>query len=370
MKGTLAYMNIILLVNKLTDGGAERVAALWATGFNEAGHRVTIIIKNSTAPISYSIPSASKIYRYDEAPSNSLKFMRVINKARWLRNIVKNEHANVIISIDPDMSLAMYLATRGLDVPIIHTAHNAFERPESAPMNFRTKVEKFYRNKLYSYITVLTQPDKEILQSKVKNVTVLPNPLSFIPAKQMPVKEKIVLASGRLDDWHCKGFDVLLRAWAKLGGLNVGWKLIISGGSRTGKGLEYLTTMCKELEIEDSVSFVGFQEDILSLYKKASIYVLSSRYEGFGMVLIEAMSQGCACVVCDYKGRQRDILGRDDVGIVLEPEDEEGIASGIERLINNESLRFTMGKAAIERSKVFNLDNIMQKWNKIIESVL
>ena len=362
-------MNIILLVNKLTDGGAERVASLWATGFVNSGYKVTIVIKNSNAPITYSVPIEAQRYRYNESPWSRFKVKRIFDKFLWLRQIVNSISADVIISNDPDMSLAIYIATLGIHIPIIHTAHNAFERPSSAPMSFRTRFEKFYRNKLYDHVTVLTQADKDVIGKRLKHVTVLPNPLTFNPIESMPPKEKIVLASGRLDEWHVKGFDILLKAWAALDETNEGWKLIISGGSKTGKGLEYLKQLCLSLGIQNTVEFVGYQTDMLPYYRNAAIYVLSSRYEGFGMVLIEAMSQGCACIACDYKGRQKEILG-ENAGIICQPEDVISLSSSIKKLIIDEKLRASLGSEAIKRSDFFSIDNTMLRWNNIMKKVL
>ena len=165
-------MNIVLLVNKLTDGGAERVASLWATGFCKQGHNVFVILKNCKVPITYLLPPEARLYKYDESPGSKLKFLRVCYKLSWLRRIVIDNNVNVVISIDPDMSLTMFVAIIGKHLPIIHTAHNSFERPKNAPMNIRTKFEKFYRNKLYSYVTVLTQADKDVI-GQIINVKIL-----------------------------------------------------------------------------------------------------------------------------------------------------------------------------------------------------
>lgn len=362
-------MNIVLLVNKLTDGGAERVASLWATGFVGCGNNVTIVLKNSTAPITYTVPPNVKIFKYNESPWYKFKLKRIFAKFLWLRQIVKEALTDVIISIDSDMSLAMYIATLGMHIPIIHTAHNAFERPNGAPMPFRTRFEKIYLNKLYNHITVLTQADKDVIDKRLKHVTVLPNPLTFNPIESMPPKEKIVLASGRLDEWHVKGFDVLLKAWAALDKRNEEWKLIITGGSKTGKGLEYLKQLCLGLGIQNTVEFVGYQTDMLPYYRNAAIYVLSSRYEGFGMVLIEAMSQGCACVVCDYKGRQRDIIG-EDAGIICLPEDIESLSLAIRKLMSDNSLRMLLGRKAVKRAEFFSIENTMKRWDEIFKIIL
>ena len=145
----------------------------------------------------------------------------------------------------------------------------------------------------------------------------MPNPLGLQPVNDIPHKQNIILAVGRLDDWHVKGFDVLIRAWARVVSSfkflvsTDGWKLQIAG-TGSEESLNYLKQLCKENGVEDSVEFLGFRKDVEKLYQEASIYVLSSRYEGFGLVLIEAMSQGCACVACDYKGRQREIIAPEE----------------------------------------------------------
>ena len=96
---------------------------------------------------------------------------------------------------------------------------------------------------------------------------------------------------------------------------------------------------------------------------------MSSRYEGFGMVLIEAMSQGCACIACDYKGRQSEIIQNDSQGIICPVEDVDSLASAIERMILDKSYREKCQYNAIERSKFYSLDNTMDRWETIINNI-
>lgn len=137
------------------------------------------------------------------------------------------------------------------------------------------------------------------------------------------------------------------------------------------------------------IEFLGFQKDIEKLYQEASIFVLSSRYEGFGLVLIEAMSQGCACVACDYKGRQREILSplqgdslkvngysdhgieATENGILCEPEDVEALAEAIKKMIEDDEYREGIRANAIERSKYYSIENTMDRWEKyLVEEVI
>ena len=105
------------------------------------------------------------------------------------------------------------------------------------------------------------------------------------------------------------------------------------------------------------------------MYQRSSIFILSSRYEGFGMVLIEAMSQGCACIACDYNGRQREIIQNNDEGVICEPDNEEELASAIKSLIDNRNLRKNVQEGGIARSYNYSLDSIMKRWEIIINKL-
>ena len=130
-----------------------------------------------------------------------------------------------------------------------------------------------------------------------------------------------------------------------------------------------------------------------SLYKKASVFVLSSRYEGFGLVLIEAMSQGCACIACDYKGRQREImetlpgppcLGRGaaeqnakggpffetSTGILCPPEDVEALVTAMRKMMDDDEYRESVRNNAVERSGYYDIKNIARQWEELLKRVV
>ena len=122
-----------------------------------------------------------------------------------------------------------------------------------------------------------------------------------------------------------------------------------------------------------------------SLYKKSEIFVLSSRYEGFGLVLIEAMSQGCALVACDYKGRQREILNPSSAlpegegepnrkieitenGILCEPDNVETLAAGLQKMMEDEDYRKRVLLNVVERSKFYDIEHTMSRWEYLINN--
>ena len=194
----------------------------------------------------------------------------------------------------------------------------------------------------------------------------MPNPLAFSPAVSVPPKEKTILAVGRLDIWQCKGFDILIKAWSRIAQDRPEWKLVMCGQNLDG-AREFLQTMAREQHVDQQIEVLAFQDDILTMYQKASIFVLSSRYEGFGMVLIEAMSQGCAPVVCDYKGRQREIITNEQEGIICPTEDPVALSKALARMIDDEPYRNMVQMHAIARSKHYDLDRIMDIWETIFK---
>lgn len=418
-------MKILIVCSNLCFGGAERVAANLANGFNCYGYKV-IVVTNLFEKVNYSLQKG--ILLESLVSTNKNKLRKWGSSLYLLRKQIKKHQPDIIIGIMPTCSLIAKIATIGLHIPIIATEHNSFERPENAPLNKAEKFSKFYLNKLYKNITVLTEADKTVIGTRLKNVTVMPNPLFLTPINEIPSKKPIVLAAGRVDAWHSKGFDVLIKSWKKYQELNDNvtddnklreWWLKIAGNGKQ-ESFEYLMNLLPDgewvynfndnhlntkhtkekktsAEKQNSqksgvwrsdkyhIEFLGFQKDMESLYKKSEIFVLSSRYEGFGLVLIEAMSQGCAPVVCDYKGRQREILCPEGVssfmsqdssmeicenGILCEPENAEILASALKKMIEDKTYRHHAQINAVERSNYYDMEQTMNRWEIYINNIV
>ena len=367
---------IVILVYRLTGGGAERVASLWASGFAERGYDVTIITSTGkNEDLTYTLSPSIKLLTI-EFPI-SLRFIRgVLNRIgivqlHYLHHLIKvlnDIKPDVCIGILGDYALQAYKCTRNLNCKIINTEHNAYDRPEFVESRPDIMKMKFHTNKIFDCVTVLTEADTKVPSVPTENMIVLPNPITFEPAKEIPHKEKMILAIGRLDVWKVKGFDNLIRAWGKIAKQYPEWNLMIAG-TGTPKSKKYLTDLVEQEHIGDSVSFVGFCNNIIDYYRKASIFVLSSRYEGFGMVLTEAMSQGCACIACDFNGRQREIIQNDDQGIVCSNDNYLELAEAIKKMIDDDEYREHCRMHAVERSKYYELDKTIDRWEQIFQTL-
>lgn len=366
-------MKILLCVWRLTHGGAERVASMWAKGFVQEGHSVDFLLGSYSSPITYDIPEDCKIHYVCKLSDKiSVRFIPYFIKKRTIRKVLKTSKPDLVVCVLPSWGGILRDAMDGMNrkIPIIITEHNSYERPDSAPMTKMQYEQKFKLNADYDIVTVLTQSDKNFLVKKMgeqfaQNTYVLPNPVSFEPVSEVPAKEKIVLAAGRLDAWHYKGFDLLLEAWARVAFKYPEWKLNIAGDGNPN----YLKNIAKKHGVENQVNFLGFVNP-LEEYRKSSIFVLSSRYEGFGMVLTEAMSQGCACIACDYKGRQKEIIENENQGLIVPAGDVDLLANAVEKMICDDAYRSCCQQNAIERAKDYSIKNITKKWNSIISKVV
>lgn len=356
-------MNIVLCTHKLADGGAERVISMWAKGFVAQGHIVNIILRNSDAKIQYELPIGVNIHYLNAKEEGRIKtFIKRVSELRKLLDKINPDY--VITALSP-WGLWAYLASLGRKRVVINTEHNTFERPKSAPMSRSLYFYKYIVNKLFPFITVLTQADKDYIGKRLKRVVVLPNPLAFEIASEVPSKKNFILAVGRIDAWHVKGFDVLIKVWNKIAYQYSDWELqIIGPGSEDS--FSYLKSLANADLIDERIKFLGPKIDLLPYYKDASILVSSSRYEGLGMVIFEAMSQGCACVASDYHGRQKEIIRNESEGIICKTDDADSLADAISRMISDKKYRESVQKQSLQRANYYSLDNIMSIWNSLL----
>lgn len=356
-------MRILIYVRNLTEGGAERVAVEWARGFVNKGYNVGLVLCcPSSTPVTYLPPNEVKIFNV--YPSRPNPFYNQLLTFYKLRCIIKEFKPNTFICVHG--MLPHLLAPIGLGVNCINTEHNAYERPEGVSMNTIIKFRKYVINLFFKKVTVLTSKDAQLAKKHGINSFCLPNPLAFEPLIKVPQKKNTILAVGRLDAGYYKGFDILIKAFGNTSRKN-DWILQIVGGG-SDKSFEKYKNLAKQCGVEDRVEFLGFTSNVLDLYRSAGIFVLSSRYEGFGLVLIEAMSQGCACVACDYGGRQKEIVGSEDNALCCEPDNIVSLTSALESVMISEDLRLKLQCNGMERAKAFSVDKIEERWEEIFRT--
>lgn len=365
-------MKILIMVHALTGGGAERVAASWANGLVRLGHDVSILTHIQKE--SYSVDKRVKLINQKGffSDKNSIiirllrKFINPVVTFIHLLSIFRKQKTDAVVDVLYMNTYVLLLARliSGSKFPIIMTDHNAYERPVKYAFTWKLWKNKFIDNRFFDVVTVLTKRDKETLNSKgIINVEVLYNPLFLKPLSKVPEKNKTILAVGRIDGWVVKGFDLLIKAWDSIVFKNPEWKLRIVGNG-SSSSIEYLKRQISNSQ--DKIEFAPFTDNIADEYKDAAIFVLSSRYEGWGLVMIEAMSQGCAVIACDYKGRQAEAINDGINGLLCETDNVKAIAEKISILIEDTNLRLKLQENALKSVDYYNEDNVAHRLESII----
>ena len=217
-------------------------------------------------------------------------------------------------------------------------------------------------------LVVMSEEDERdygrLLANSRTVVARIPNALPDLDGGISSLDAKVVAAAGRLNAQ--KGFDLLIPAYAPVAREHPDWKLRIYGGGRQRAELERLVA---EHELNGRVELMGPTERLGEELAKASLFVLSSRFEGFGMVLIEAMSKGLPAVSFDCPQGPSEIVDHGRNGILVPNGDLAALGKGITELIENEDARRAYGAAALEKAARYDIDAIGPRWEAMLAAV-
>ncbi len=364
-------MILVYIVNRIDGpGGLERVLSIKATMLaDEFDYKIHIITLNQDNENLFYDFSSKITYHNIEAIGNPIS--KMFAYISGLNEIIKKISPHVIAVCDDGL--------KGFFVPIIvkkpcpmiyerHVSKNVVIRKD-APSIFNkinTKIKFSLMNfggRFYDRFVVLTNGN--LKEWNFKNIVVIPNPLSFCPEKQSKLVNKNVLAVGKQS--YQKGYDRLLKSWKIVTDTYPEWTLNIYGTINESEGL---VEQAGALKIGSKVNFYQPVKNIAEKYQEASIYVMSSRYEGFGMVLTEAMAYGVPCVSFDCPFGPSDIITNKENGILIKNGDTEGLANAIKLLIDNDEMRKSMGKNARISVNRYMPKKIGSEWNDLFTSLI
>lgn len=212
-------------------------------------------------------------------------------------------------------------------------------------------------------LVVLTEDDARAWH-EVRYKTVIPNALTCFPERVSDGGAKRVVAAGRYVPQ--KGYDLLLRTWEKVRREFPDWELVIYGDGEARPELErYAATHgLDDVRLEHAVN------DVFDRFAESSLSVLSSRFEGFGLVVIEAMACGLPVVAFDCKCGPGEIIRNGEDGLLVPAGDCEALAEGMERLMRDEGLRRRMGRAARSNVERYRMERVMKQWVALYERLL
>ena len=262
--------------------------------------------------------------------------------------------------------LASRLATMKKNLPQVKCfgwIHNSFEALFSDGFIYIGSVRKrhyVFQFRKLDHTIVLCEHDAETYHQydSAFKPTAIYNPLTLKPGTPSTGTTKSFLAVGRFSRQH-KGFDLLIEAFHLFSQKNQEWTLDIVG---EGVEEELYRTLIKKYNIEDRVTIHPFTNQIQKHYSKAQVYVLSSRWEGFGLVLVEAMAHGLPVVSSDLP-TSKEIMG--DFGLYFKNGDIKDLAERLEEATHIDWHQ--KSQEAFEIAKRFDIDHIIDRWKDLIE---
>jgi len=358
--------SITFVISSLRGGGAERVLSILANYFVNNGYKIDIVysLKCEQEP-AYHIDNKINIHKLpDSILSINDGFLdgkkNTLQIIRHLRSKMKALNSDVIISFVDKTNIYSIIAHLGLKAPLIISERSSYYFRKS-------KLWRFLRKVTYPFsdgIVVLSQYDYKKF-SFVKNKKIIFNPIDFSIPKGISTHrdEKIILAVGSLS--KTKGFDMLIQSCQNLNLKD--WKVIILG---EGSERDNLEQQIKDLALEGRVILPGRKKNVSEYYKKASIFVLSSRNEGFPNVLAEAMSFGCACVSFDCITGPSEMIEDNVNGFLVKVGDVAGFSEKIGYLMDNES---KVAEFSMEASRIvdkLDVSLIAESWVNYMNDIV
>ena len=354
---------ILFFTSSMGCGGAQRVLAAIANHFVESGHCVAVVTEDSHENDFFELNRRiERISLNTQQASRSVLDAVVANWSRIsnLRAHIRAFRPDVIVSFQDRNNILSLLASVGLRIPVIVSERND-PRMRPLPRLWRWLRGLTYRRA--STIVVQTESLRAWAESLVEpdRVRVFYNPVRMPPPVRIGDNSGGfgIVAAGRLV--HQKGFDLLLSALAQCA---ESWELTIFGSGPEKATLEGLSA---SLGIESRVEFAGISDDIDTAFTKAELFVLSSRYEGFPNVLVEAMACGLPVIAFDCCSGPAEIIRHEVDGLLVEPGDVSGLSRAIDRLMTNAEDRASFGARARDVLKRFSSSVILGQWTDLVE---
>lgn len=361
-------MKLLYIVPKLNnEGGVARVLSLKLNYLIEKfGYEVHVLTQNQGSfPLFYSFNE--KIVFHDMILEGAIfNFFNSFRKS--LKSKIQTIQPDVVVVCDNGLKAYTIPFILPDEIPIIFECHGSkFIEEKPLKSDFISRIRRSLKYKFKDFAAnkfskVVTLSNESLNEWNVKNGLVIANPCWVQNDIVADLKSKKVIAVAR--NSYEKGLDRLLLIWEKVIKKHSDWILEIYGDSITD-----LQPIVSDLGLHSSVILSEPVKDISEKYLASSLYIMTSRTEGFPMVLLEAMASGLPCVAYDCPSGPRAIIDEGMNGFLVEDGNLGSFVQKLESLIEDENLRMKMGKNAKESVKKYEIDGIMQQWKTLFESL-
>ncbi|MEU2436852.1 glycosyltransferase family 4 protein [Streptomyces rubradiris] len=377
----MTQRDIIFVANEVNElGGVARWQALMAELFAEEGHRVTIVgIAPPEVPMDLGDnPPFTTVTLYDERPPGRWQARRLLDRANLparrreaareesmraaadrLSAIFRAARPGAMIIVTQVWAMEWVALADTAGHPVIGMSHESYEYSRGSSRFGR--VERYYKN--VDRLLLLTREDADLWIGRgMNNVGYMPNPLPMMPEVPSERTEKVVASIGRLG--HQKGIDMLLDVWAEAAPKHPDWLLRIYG---SGPDEEALRAQCTRLGLDDRVEWAGQTDDVAGALRGASVFVQSSRGEGFPLALLEAMACAVPCAAFDCAPGVREIVRDEEDGLLARPGNVPELAQKLGRLMEDAELRDRMGELARKNVQRYSPKVIRDRWEELFQ---
>ena len=360
-------MNIMLIVSSMGSGGAERVAASLVNAWAQRGDTVTLVITYSGRGACF-YPLAENVrcvFLADRVKAGS-RMLQYPARFRALRALIRESEPDVVVSFLSNVNITTILATRGLGIPVIASEHI------DPSADGRSKLVSQLCRFVYpsaDLLTLLTDNMEASFRKmvpRVKDIEVVPNPLPdelllLDPASVEKSARKRLIAVGRLNTQ--KWFDLLIEVFATLAPEFPDWDLWIWG---EGPERAMLEAQVAQLKMGERVLMPGKTTTPWEEMARSDAFVLSSRYEGLPMAMLEGMALGLATVAFDCKSGPRELTRDGQDGVLVPHGDKAALIDALRRVMSDEALRAELGrKASASVRQRYSSQAILRQWDGI-----
>lgn len=343
-------------------GGIERVVTSLTNNLDSKKYDITILsLYKTNSKCNYKINANVSIDYLDEydsysgEPGSFVRVAKLLKKIKLLKSYLRNHVYDTVVANSFPIALALILSRCKSNLVAYEHVH----------YNYYSNTIKYLRKKCYNSvdeIVCLTESDRENYSKWHNNVRRIYNPLWLKSHDSSNLYNKRIIAVGRLE--HQKGFDDLITLFSEI--KVPGWKLDIYGVGNQKNELEKLIT---NLGI-DNIKLCGETDNIVGEYLTSDILVMTSRFEGFGMVLIEAMECGLPCIAFDCPTGPSDIIMDSENGYLIPDRSFSEYRSKLRSVMLDHSLRERLGKNAKLSTSKFNMSSITKTWEKVLSKVI
>ena len=365
--------------------GTERVVSDKINWLAEHGYEVTLVTyEQGEHPLAFPLNPCVKVYdlnvRFFKLQVYPL--IRRYHEYQKLRSLFRKRLKSVVDSFNPDIVITTAYSLKVADdiISICENSRSIIESHETCSTvvkaydyrsnPFMRMIAMIYDRNYYQCINkferlvTLTEGDANEWRKHVSSkIEVIPNPLTYYPSElteRNPGGSFRIISAGRLEE--VKGFDMLIEAFALIADKCPQWHVDIFGKGSCEKVLEQLIIFKR---LEGRINIYPPTTNIYNEYSKSGLYVLSSRHEGLGMSLLEAMSCGVPCVAFDCEYGPAEIICQKETGLLVENGNVSKLADAILWAIENPDKRLQMGLSARESVKKYRKEIIMQQWSEL-----